>query len=82
MGKKALSAAGWARLLHEQQVIGHEVGGGELVPSWLLELFPAADGVRWAALAGVKPGTLHEGRIRLVADKRPWLSLIEALGVA
>ena len=66
-----------------ETIIRHaEVGGGELVPPWLLDQFPPADGVRWAALAGVNPDTLHEGRIRLVADERPWLNLVEAVGAA
>jgi hypothetical protein len=59
-----------------------QVGGGELVPPWLLDQCPTADGVRWAALAGVNPDTLHEGRIRLIANERPWLNLVDAVGAA
>ncbi len=70
------------RDLHETIIRHAEVGGGELVPHWLLDQFPAADSVRWAALAGVNPDTLHEGRIRLVANERPWLNLVDALGAA
>lgn len=70
------------RNLHETIIRHAEVGEGELVPPWLLDQFPAADGVRWAALAGVNPDTLHEGRIRVVAIERPWLNLVDTLGAA
>jgi hypothetical protein len=70
------------RDLHETILRHAEVGGGELVPPWLLDQFPTADGVRWAALAGVNPDTLHEGRIRLVANERPWLNLVDSFTAA